>query len=165
MIHSKFFIPKGWICSTHCPQSVPQSEKHRAFCATRCFRMKSSGVRRHAQYWVPASRDERPKSEAEEGELCVLCLQSDVFFLSRDTGFLPVPSLIYPCHWAHRNRSMNYLNWHFKLSKLHNSDTPAEYSLPTLTTYSFIIPSKSPFYQLICPRRCNKRYLHREFCI
>ena len=82
------------------------------------------------------------------------------FFLSHDTGFLSVPSLIYPCQWAHRNRSMNCLNWHFKLSKLRNSDTPAEYSLPTLTTYSFIIPSKSPLFQVICLRRCNKCYFH-----
>lgn len=121
------------------------------------WRAQGSGP---AQYHAPAARDERPKPEGEEGELCVLCLQSDVFFLSHDTGFLSVPSLIYPCQWAHRNRSMNCLNWHFKLSKLHNSDTPAEYSLPSLTTFSFIIHFKSPLFQIICPRRYNKCYFY-----
>lgn len=71
-------LPKGWICSITVLKVSPNPEKHRAFCATRCFRMKELRVRRHA-HWITSPRDERPKSRSRGGWGCVTLYQSDVF--------------------------------------------------------------------------------------
>lgn len=146
MIHSKFFVPRKY---EPVPATVPKmsptlrSSEPSVHLFTLGWRAQVSGDMLSVGHLLPG--EEGPKPEAEEGELYILCLPSDVLF-SHDTEFLFVHFLIYPCQWVCRNSSMDCLKQHFNYIML--------------THLLNIVYHLWPFTQAICPRRCDKCYFH-----
>ena len=118
MIHSKFFVPRKY---EPVPPTVPKvsptlrSSEPSVHLFTLGWRAQVSGDMLSVGHLLPG--EEGPKPEAKEGELCILCFLSDVLF-SRDTEFLFVHCLIYPCQCVCRNSSMDCLNQHFNSTML-----------------------------------------------